>query len=163
MAKSRKKPVKVLPKTDSSDRPGPNAKTEERSASRQWIVVAITLLAVAGGWLWLVQFRSEVNTVAVSMPNLTKQAQAGQAAFVENCAQCHGQDGGGSGNGPPLIHKIYESSHHGDMAFHLAIQRGVQQHHWNFGNMPTIPDVEKREVDMIVTFVREVQRANGIF
>ena len=69
---------------------------------------------------------------------------------------------GGDG-GPPLIHKIYEPSHHGDETFHLAGRRGVMQHHWDFGPMPAQPQVTEETMTQIIAFVRATQRANGIF
>lgn len=133
------------------------------AASTQWIIAGALFVVVIAGWLWLTQFRSEVHIVSVDMPTLSQRAQAGQLAFQENCAQCHGRNAGGTDVGPPLIHKIYEPSHHGDMAFRLAAQQGVRQHHWNFGNMPSRPDVSDRDIEAIIIFVREVQRANDIF
>ena len=72
--------------------------------------------------------------VAVTMPSgLSEVAQLGQNAFNGVCADCHGENGAGrEGMGPPLIHKIYEPSHHGDMSFLLAVQNGVRSHHWRF-------------------------------
>ena len=102
--------------------------------------------------------------VAVTMPaELSQQAILGQNAFNGVCAECHGENGvGRNGKGPPLIHKIYEPSHHGDAAFQLAVQNGVRAHHWQFGNMPPQSGLTPSDVANIVAFVREVQRANGI-
>lgn len=102
--------------------------------------------------------------VEVAMPALSETAQAGQAAFSAHCAVCHGaQADGRLGLGPPLIHRIYEPGHHGDMAFRLAPLRGVRAHHWRFGDMPPVPGLQEDEMTAIIAFVREVQRANGIF
>lgn len=102
--------------------------------------------------------------VAVVLPDtLTPQAQVGQRAFDAVCAACHGENATGKmGFGPPLVHKIYEPSHHGDMSFHLAVQQGVRPHHWQFGPMPPQSGLTRADVDGIVTYVRELQRANGI-
>ena len=84
-------------------------------------------------------------------------------AFEAKCSACHGVNAAGrDGSGPPLIHKIYEPSHHGDGAFLVAATNGVRQHHWSFGNMPPVEGITQAEVKSIVTYVREVQRANGI-
>lgn len=98
----------------------------------------------------------------IIVPQLSAEARAGEAAFNENCATCHGRNGAGTEQGPPLIHNIYNPGHHADMALHLAVQRGVPQHHWPFGNMPAQPQVSREDVDKIITYVREVQAANGI-
>jgi mono/diheme cytochrome c family protein len=50
--------------------------------------------------------------VEISVPEFSGNRLVGQAVFTKNCAACHGLDAVGSaGNGPPLIHKIYEPSH----------------------------------------------------
>lgn len=101
--------------------------------------------------------------VNVSLPQLSKQAEFGRTAFEANCASCHGVNAAGQdGVAPPLVHKIYEPNHHGDASFLLAVKNGVRAHHWRFGNMPQIKGVEDSEVRQIVTYVRELQRANGI-
>ncbi len=103
--------------------------------------------------------------VSVTLPDsLSPEAQLGKRAFEAVCAACHGQNGAGRAEaGPPLIHKIYEPSHHGDMAFQLAAAQGVRAHHWRFGDMPAQPQVTQSDVKAITAYIREVQRANGIF
>ncbi|MCZ0812503.1 MAG: c-type cytochrome [Pseudomonadota bacterium] len=102
--------------------------------------------------------------VEVTLPDeLSEKAQMGQQAFDAVCAECHGKNAAGKmGNGPPLIHKIYEPSHHADMAFQLAVQNGVTAHHWKFGDMPAQDGLTKGDVDAIVAYVREIQQVNGI-
>jgi len=60
------------------------------------------------------------------------------------------------------VHRIYGSGHHADAAFTLAAQRGVRAHHWRFGDMPPVPSARPEEISLIVRYVRELQRANGI-
>jgi mono/diheme cytochrome c family protein len=101
--------------------------------------------------------------VAVTVPFLAGEAAQGASLFEAHCAACHGKNGAGrDGAGPPLIHRIYEPSHHGDAAFYLAAQNGVRAHHWRFGNMPPVKDVSEADVAKIITYIRAVQRANGI-
>ncbi len=101
--------------------------------------------------------------VTVSVPPLSDKAQAGRIAFNANCALCHGPNAAGSSLGPPLVHKIYEPGHHQDFAFRNAAQRGVQSHHWQFGDMPPVPAVSENDVERIICYIRELQRANGVF
>lgn len=49
-----------------------------------------------------------------------------------------------------------------DLSFLMAAQRGVQAHHWRFGNMPPQEGVTQGDVKAIISYVRELQRANGI-
>ncbi|MCR9111366.1 MAG: cytochrome c [Rhodobacteraceae bacterium] len=102
--------------------------------------------------------------VDVTVPEtLSANAEIGKVVFEAKCAICHGENAAGQdGVAPPLVHKIYEPSHHGDAAFLLAAKNGVRAHHWRFGNMPPVEDVTDGDVKMIIAYVRELQRANGI-
>ena len=102
--------------------------------------------------------------ITVVVPaSLSASAQAGQSAFDATCAACHGSNAAGlDGIAPPLVHKIYEPSHHADYAFEMAITLGVRAHHWRFGDMPAQTGVSQTEAQNIIVYVRELQRANGI-
>ena len=102
--------------------------------------------------------------VQVQLPSqLSQQAALGKSIFEAKCSECHGENAAGrNGVAPPLVHKIYEPSHHSDMAFVLAAQNGVRAHHWNFGSMPKIEGLTQGDVKMVAAYVRELQRANGI-
>jgi len=133
-------------------------------------------VALAAGTWYLMQPKSDQTSisaapplatgamVAVSLPaKFTEQEQMGNRAYDAVCAACHGANGQGQeGVAPPLVHRIYEPNHHGDMAFVLAAQNGVQAHHWKFGNMPPVEGVTKADVLNIVAYVRALQRENGI-
>lgn len=107
---------------------------------------------------------SDTAIVAISLPaNLSDNAQVGKVAFEAKCAVCHGLNAVGQADiAPPLVHKIYEPSHHGDEAFQRAVAVGVRGHHWPFGSMPPVEGLTRGEVQMIVAYIRELQRANGI-
>lgn len=98
----------------------------------------------------------------IIVPTLSSPAVQGQIAFDRNCASCHGTNAAGTDKGPPLIHKIYEPSHHADYAFLRAARGGVQAHHWRFGDMKPVDGVTDMQIEWITRYVREVQRANGI-
>jgi len=85
-----------------------------------------------------------------------------EASFELRCAGCHGVKGVGTDKGPPLVHKIYGPSHHGDLTFYLAVSRGVRAHHWKFGDMPKLEGLGDREVGGIILYVRYLQRQAGI-
>ncbi|SIO30811.1 c-type cytochrome [Vannielia litorea] len=132
--------------------------------------------AVVAGSLWYLLALGEDDTayraepasgaaiVEVAVPaELSPKAAQGKRAFDATCAACHGENASGKmGSGPPLVHKIYEPSHHGDMAFVIAVQQGVRAHHWPFGDMPMQQGLTRADVLSIVAYVRELQRANGI-
>lgn len=140
-----------------------------------FVAVAIAVVLGIGFW-WTGPGRDDVSSasddpvrsgaamVAVAVPEtLSANAKIGKLAFDAKCAVCHGANAAGQdGVAPPLVHKIYEPSHHGDAAFLLAAKNGVRAHHWRFGNMPPVEGVTDGDVKMIVAYVRELQRANGI-
>ncbi len=101
--------------------------------------------------------------VAIQMPPIDGNAAIGQRIFEVSCASCHGVNAVGvEGAGPPLIHKIYEPSHHADEAFQRAVSQGVRSHHWQFGDMPPVEGLTRGDVAMVIAYIREIQRANGI-
>lgn len=106
--------------------------------------------------------RQAERKVTVVVPELSEEAMIGLAAFEAYCVECHGKNGAGTHKGPPLVHPIYRPSHHGDFSFVRAVSLGVAQHHWLFGSMPAQPQVGRQEIDRIIVYIREVQRANGI-
>lgn len=95
-------------------------------------------------------------------PGLMPNAARGKALYDENCASCHGTDLKGTEQGPPFLHRIYESSHHGDVSFQLAVRNGVRAHHWKFGDMQPVPGVSADDVAHITAYVRSQQRRVGI-
>ncbi len=106
---------------------------------------------------------AKATIVDVKMPmTLSKGAESGSKLFAENCAVCHGENGSGSDQGPPLIHDIYNPGHHADFSFLKAVANGVQSHHWTFGDMPAQEHVNPTQTKRIIQFIREVQVNNGI-
>ncbi len=140
-------------------------------------LVVVAIIAAAG-WYWAQARATQEPSVAVAPDNslaapmvevmlpaeLSAQAVLGETYYTAVCASCHGANAAGqNGVAPPLIHRIYEPSHHGDMAFVLAARNGVRAHHWKFGNMPPVEQpLTDAEIGAIITYVREIQRANGI-
>lgn len=98
----------------------------------------------------------------IQQVQIPAQFAAGEAAYQENCSACHGTRALGSDQGPPLINIIYEPSHHADISFFMAVDRGVRAHHWNFGDMPALPHVSNQEVEQIVAYIRYLQEQVGI-
>jgi len=139
---------------------------------RQHLFAAVVAVGAVGLWVWTSDSGAQGSRpggtpgaaiVEVTVPELTGNAVLGERAFNAYCVACHGQNAAGvEGSGPPLVHKIYEPSHHADFAFQLAVQQGVRAHHWRFGNMPPVEGITKAEVRSIVDYVRALQAANGI-
>lgn len=101
--------------------------------------------------------------VAVKVPELSPDEKAGETAFNTYCASCHGENAAGrDGTAPSFIHPVYNPGHHGDDAFFLAAKNGARAHHWPFGDMPPVKGVTEAGIAGIITYVRTLQRANGI-
>ena len=98
----------------------------------------------------------------IELPPTPAQHREGDSLFAANCASCHGESAKGSDKGPPLLHVIYEPSHHSDASFVLAARQGVAAHHWRFGNMPPQPQVDSASLRKIIAYVRWAQREVGI-
>lgn len=134
--------------------------------SKVMLAGAVLVVGLAFGYRWFStdnQVVSGLPIVEISLPQLSERAKVGEAAFTENCATCHGTNAAGQdGIAPPLVHIIYEPSHHGDQAFYLAAKNGVRGHHWPFGNMPPVEGITDQDIAHITFYVRELQRANGI-
>lgn len=141
----------------------------------------VVAIIAATGWYWT-QSQAPKEPVSASASGVSKvvagapladvivpaefspQARQGETYFNAVCASCHGTNAAGQdGVAPPFVHRIYEPSHHGDMAFILAARNGVRAHHWPFGDMPPIEQpLTDAVLGAIVSYVRELQRANGI-
>ncbi len=102
------------------------------------------------------------NRLAIPPKGFVADVQQGKKLYRRFCFGCHGKDARGSRRGPPLAHKIYEPSHHADLAFYMAVDQGVTQHHWGFGNMQPVSGVSPEDVGHIIAFVRAEQRKVGV-
>ena len=128
--------------------------------------LAAGLFLIAGfGVLVTLTKKPEPPRQAAQPPVSENMAQIsqGKSLFSRNCMRCHGPEAKGTRIGPPLVHKYYEPSHHGDAAFFMAVTRGVKSHHWKFGDMAPVPGVKPEDVALIVKYVRWLQRKAGIF
>ena len=123
---------------------------------------ALAGIAAVAVWTGVSAQSTAPLIVEVAEPRLSETAAEGKTLFDTNCAACHGASGSGSDQGPPLIHRIYVSSHHGDMSFYMAVRQGTPAHHWSFGDMPAQPQVSPGDIPAIILYIREVQAENGI-
>lgn len=138
------------------------------------VLIFLIILGVGGLAYWfavdkdnqVAQVPEEATSAIVEIivpETLSSNAQVGKVAFEAKCSTCHGANAVGQVDlAPPLVHKIYEPSHHADEAFQRAVSLGVRQHHWPFGNMPPVEGLTRGDVTMIIAYVRELQRANAI-
>ena len=136
----------------------------KESAGRGYAFIGVFVaLLIAVALIVVVREVWTPRVAEVAVPKLSPLAAKGEVAFREHCAECHGANAGGSDRGPPLVHRVYQPNHHADVSFVNAIKVGARSHHWNFGHMPPQPAVEAEAIPAIIRFVRELQKANGIF
>ena len=106
---------------------------------------------------------SGAEQVSAAGSGLSVTARAGEKLFNANCSACHGAGAAGTSLGPPLMDRVYHPGHHQDFSIRNAVSQGVRQHHWTFGDMAPVAGVSSDEVEKIICYVREMQRAEGIF
>ena len=101
--------------------------------------------------------------VDVTVPQLNATEQDGAALFAQNCASCHGRMRLAA---TVSARPWYMSSMNPAtmaMAVSTWLPAWARAHHWNFGNMPAQPQVADAEIAKIISYIRTLQRANGIF
>ena len=127
------------------------------------LAAGAVVVALAAGISWFVVPREGDQEVRVSVPTLSDAGQAGKASYDRNCVGCHGGNAAGSATGPPLVHRVYHPAQHADIAFELAVRRGVRAHHSRFGDMPAQPALPHEELAQITRYIRELQQTSGIY
>jgi mono/diheme cytochrome c family protein len=133
---------------------------DDRRGSGIWLIAVLLAGVSCSGESGSQNGRVDSGSAAtVAVP---AEFQQGETLYQANCALCHGPRGTGSGTGPPLVHRIYEPSHHADIAFEMAATRGVRAHHWSFGDMPPVAGISIEQVASITGYVRWLQRQAGI-
>ena len=104
-----------------------------------------------------------VPAQGVELPEMTPKLNLGKMNYDHFCAKCHGANGVGTDTGPTFLHRVYHPGHHGDAAFFRAAKQGVRAHHWRFGDMKPVAGITDQQLKTIVTYVRALQKANGVF
>lgn len=129
------------------------------------LLIAMGLLTAPFG-LWLVAGdgigTSGDISEAAPMPVLSDTAGLGQVEFAQACGGCHGARAEGTDRGPPLVHADYAPGLRSDQDIRHAVRNGVSAWRWSYGDMPAITGVAERDLDTMIRFLREMQRANGI-
>lgn len=138
-----------------------DARLPPMNRCRRVALLPMSALAVA---FILVTSGTGAQTMQIPRPSagLMPNPALGKKLYAASCASCHGADLKGSDKGPSMLHKVYEPSHHSDIAFQLAAKNGVRAHHWKFGDMPPVPAVTPDDVAHITAFIRVEQRKAGI-
>ena len=134
--------------------------------TRWMLVLSVLAIFIVLALLWLTgvlgtqsQVPREFHSTAKPIPEVFA---TGASLFTAHCARCHGATAAGTDQGPSFLSPIYAASHHSDASFFLAVKQGVRAHHWQFGDMPAIPDVTSDESSEIILYVRWLQEQAGI-
>jgi mono/diheme cytochrome c family protein len=141
--------------TKSLDRAGPGGQAAARLLRTGSVAWALLAIGCSGG----IDEGTRAALVAAVVP---AEHRAGRDLFDVHCAVCHGPAATGTAVGPPLVHPVYRPRHHGDEAFQLAVTQGVRAHHWRYGDMAPVPDLDRDDVASIIRYVRWLQRSAGI-
>lgn len=120
--------------------------------SPSFAVIAAAIMTAAG-------FRHDAAAQGFEVPFSLGRGWTG---FEAHCAGCHGPDGGGTDQGPPLVHPYYVPSHHSDGAIVQAILYGAGQHHWRFGDMAPVAGISDADAERITAFIRWLQTEKGL-
>jgi mono/diheme cytochrome c family protein len=141
--------------TENLDRAGPGGQPAARLLRVGSVAWALLAIGCSSG----IDEGTREALVAAEVP---AEHGAGRHLFDVHCAVCHGPAATGTEVGPPLVHPVYRPRHHGDEAVQLAVAQGVRAHHWRYGDMAPVPDLDRDDVAAITGYVRWLQRSAGI-
>ena len=85
--------------------------------------------------------------------------ERGERVYAANCAQCHGDDLGGTERGPSLLLDAYGPGQLTDAAMADAIRNGVEQRLFEFGPMAGNGALGDEQIDAVIAVVRAEQSA----
>jgi mono/diheme cytochrome c family protein len=110
------------------------------------------------------QISPEARRLALHLPppGYKGVAAEGVVHYTKFCQVCHGVNGMGTHQAPPLVNEVYRPGHHADLSFHVAVRDGVPSHHWSFGDMSPVPLITPEETEHIIAYIRNEQRSRGI-
>lgn len=129
-------------------------------------LLQIAILSAAPLWaiaLAPLASAQQLEAGSIKTPEMTPELNLGKMMYDRFCASCHGANAVGTDKGPTFLHRVYHPGHHGDQAFLLAPKQGARAHHWKFGDMKPVKDVNDAQLQSILKYIRALQKANGIF
>ena len=126
----------------------------------RWALISLTVAVIAAG---LTLACGGAESGEGTSGGGESAFREGESTFSTHCSVCHGAVGEGTQTGPPLVHAIYNPNHHSDFSFHNAVNNGVPQHHWVFGDMAPRPGLSEGDVNNIICYIRTLQVKEGIY
>ena len=124
------------------------------------VLLCLITVAVASFFVFLQNVKVTATELKVGEPianilvpdQISDLGLLGKNIFEIKYQSCHGINAAGCHEmGPPLVHKIYEPSHHSDQSFYRAMALGLKSHNWRSGNMAAIEDLTKGDVKAIIS------------
>ena len=95
-------------------------------------------------------------------PVSSQSFQQGGIAFIEECAGCHGRLAQGTDRGPNLIHPDYGPGNRSDAQIRQVVREGVPTRRRDYVDMLPTTNLSEHKLEQMVTYLREIQRMNGI-
>ena len=87
-------------------------------------------------------------------------AEAGRITYGESCAVCHGRLAQGTAVAPALVASGQGQGHLSDDEFRKTVVEGRRTAQGR--GMPAFPALERADLDRIQTFLRSLERQDGI-
>ncbi len=131
--------------------------------SRLTLVVKSIIIATAIVGSGQAHAAKTIEQKSIILPKSDPDINLGKMNYNVKCATCHGINAAGSAKGPSFLNRVYHPGHHGDAAFINAPKQGAKAHHWTFGDMPPVEGITDGQIAKIITYIRALQKANGIF
>jgi hypothetical protein len=120
-------------------------------------VVAPAALALAVSRCGGAEFRHGFGRPVFDPGPVPAEHAAAAGTFGAFCAGCHGPSGTGFIDGPPLLDTLYLAPRFADSSIRHAVEHGVPQHHWPFGDMPPLRVLPASEVAPLIGYLRWAQ------
>ena len=92
-------------------------------------------------------------------------APSGRASrcSASTAPSAHGPVGDGTQTGPAAGASHLQPQPPPDFSFQNAVNNGVPQHHWVFGDMAPRPGLSESDVNNIICYIRQLQVNEGIY
>jgi len=126
----------------------------EAGAAKAWILAFVIMAGVGIGTLVGVGCLMGANTCPGK--HRPKQTSTdGMMLFVANCAFCHGRNGAGTKNGPPLLSGDALTLSLKDVEYRIEHGKPLGPR----GSMPAFRDLTKQQVEAIAKYVISLRGA----
>ncbi|MEO1494764.1 MAG: c-type cytochrome [Pseudomonadota bacterium] len=123
----------------------------------------ISAAILLGGFLVSPPLKTEavpVSKLENAMRFLSEPAQAGATAFADQCSDCHGFEGEGTGSAPSLTQRSYSKDFRNAEAFHTSVGAAAAAHNAARSPERRSATQEFNQLELMGKFLREVRERN---